>query len=177
MSGEFAATSGKVTDLQTELNLIRLNVLSTVHLAKHVSTTMVEHGKGHVLFTASIAAITPAPYEAVYAASKAFVKSFAESLRGELAEKGVAVTALMPGPIETNFFHRANMDDTKIGAGKKDDPAEVARQGFQALMAGKDHILAASWQTKLEGALMENVLPEQMKAAMHKKKAAPGSAK
>jgi len=163
------------TDLQAELKLIDLNVTSSVHLAKRVLPDMVGRGNGRVLFTSSIAATMPAPFEAVYGASKAFVLSFAEALRNELKDTGVSVTALMPGPTDTNFFHRAGMDDTKAGAGKKDDPAEVARQGFEALMAGKDHVVAGSLKSKLSGAANE-VLPETAKAEAHRRLAEPGSA-
>ena len=171
MGGDF--TRG--TDLQDELNLIALNVTSPVHLAKRVLKDMVARGQGRVLFTSSIAATMPAPFEAVYGASKAFLHSFAEALRNELKDTGVTVTALMPGPTDTNFFHRAGMDDTKAGAGKKDDPAEVARQGFEALMAGKDHVVAGSLKSKLSGAANE-VLPETAKAEAHRRLAEPGSA-
>ncbi len=171
VGGDFA----RGTDLQAELKLIDLNVTSSVHLAKRVLPDMVGRGNGRVLFTSSIAATMPAPFEAVYGASKAFVLSFAEALRNELKDTGVSVTALMPGPTDTNFFHRADMDDTKAGAGKKDDPAEVARQGFEALMAGKDHVVAGSLKSKLSGAANE-VLPETAKAAAHRRLAEPGSA-
>jgi len=163
------------TDLQAELKLIDLNVTSSVHLAKRVLPDMVGRGNGRVLFTSSIAATMPAPFEAVYGASKAFVLSFAEALRNELKDTGVSVTALMPGPTDTNFFHRADMDDTKAGASKKDDPAEVARQGFEALMAGKDHVVAGSLKSKLSGAANE-ALPETAKAEAHRSLAEPGSA-
>jgi short-subunit dehydrogenase len=155
------------TDLDAELDLISLNVTSSVHLAKRVLPAMVARGEGRILFTSSIAATMPAPFEAVYGASKAFLYSFAEALRNELKDKGVTVTALMPGPTETNFFHRAGMDDTPVGEQKKDDPSEVARQGFEALMAGKDHVVAASLKTKLMGAANE-VLPETAKAEQHR---------
>ena len=147
VGGDFA----RETDLKDELNLINLNVLSTVHLAKRVVKDMVDRSQGRILFTSSIAALMPGSFEAVYAASKAFVHSFAEGLRNELKDTGVTVTALMPGPTDTNFFHRADMDDTNVGTNKKDDPAEVAKQGFEALMAGKDHIIAGSLKTKVMG--------------------------
>jgi len=163
------------TDLQEELTLINLNVVSSVHLAKRVLKDMVERGKGRVLFTASIAALQPGPFEAVYAASKAFVRSFSEAIRNELKDTGVTVTALMPGPTDTNFFHRAGMDDTKVGADKKDDPAEVAKQGFEALMAGKDAIIAGSLKTKIMGRASK-VLPDTVNAETHRKLSEPGSA-
>lgn len=164
------------TDLQAELRLIDLNVRSTVQLAKRVVPGMSARGRGRILFTASVASIMPAPFEAVYGASKAFVYSFAEALRNELKDSGVTVTALMPGPTETNFFHRADMDDTKVGTAKKDDPADVARQGFEALMAGKDHIVAGSLKTKAQAAVI-GVLPETVKGEFHRGMAEPGSAK
>lgn len=163
------------TDLQEELTLINLNVVSSVHLAKRVLKDMVEHGKGRVLFTASIASLQPGPFEAVYAASKAFIHSFAEAIRNELKDTGVTVTALMPGPTDTNFFHRAGMDDTKVGADKKDDPAEVAKQGFEALMAGKDDTIAGSLKTKIMGTVSK-VLPDTVNAETHRKLSEPGSA-
>jgi short-subunit dehydrogenase len=163
------------TDLRDELNLINLNVTSAVHLAKRVLPDMRARGRGRVLFTSSIAAQTPAPFEAVYAASKAFVYNFAESLRNELKETGVTVTALLPGPTETNFFRRAGMDDTKVGAGEKADPADVACEGFEALMAGKDQVVAGMFKTKVQSVLAE-VTPETMKAEMHRKMSEPGSA-
>jgi short-subunit dehydrogenase len=136
---------------------------------------MVERGKGRILFTSSIAAIMPGPFEAVYAASKAFVHSFSEGLRNELKDTGVTVTALMPGPTDTNFFHRAGMDDTNVGAHKKDDPAEVAKQGFEALMAGKDHIIAGSLSTKIQGNVSK-VLPDIVSAEQHRQLTEPESA-
>lgn len=171
VGGDFARQS----DLKDELNLINLNVVSTVHLAKRVLQDMIERGSGRVLFTASIAALQPGPFEAVYAASKAFVKSFAEAIRNELKDTDITVTALMPGPTETNFFHRAEMDDTKVGADKKDDPAQVAKQGFEALMAGKDSIIAGSLKTKVLGTVSK-VLPDVVNAETHRKLSEPGSA-
>ena len=171
VGGDFA----RETDLKDELNIINLNVVSSVHLAKRVVKDMVERGKGRILFTSSIAALMPGPFEAVYAASKAFVHSFSEALRNELKDTGVTVTALMPGPTDTNFFHRADMDDTKVGASQKDDPAEVAKQGFDALMAGKDDVIAGSLQTKLQGAVSK-VLPDTVNAELHRQLSEPGSA-
>lgn len=171
VGGEFSHE----TNLQDELNLINLNVVSSVHLAKRVVKDMVDRGEGRVLFTASIAALMPGPFEAVYAASKAFIHSFAEAIRNELKDTGVSVTSLMPGPTDTNFFHWAGMDDTRVGANPKDDPAEVARQGFEALMAGKDAIIAGSPMTKLQGNVSK-VLPNTVRAEQHRQLTEPGSA-
>jgi len=116
----------------------------------------------------------PGTYQAVYNASKSFVQSFAEALRNELKDTGVTVTALMPGPTETNFFHRAEMDDTKVGASSKDDPAVVAKQGFEALMKGDQKVVAGSLKTKAQAAASK-VMPDSAKAQMHRGMAEPGS--
>jgi uncharacterized protein len=129
-------------DLQDELRLIDLNVVSVVRLAKYAVRDMVSRGSGRILFTSSIAAGTPAPFLAVYGASKAFVQSFAESLYYELKDTGVTVTALQPGPTDTNFFERAEMMDTRVAGEEKDDPAEAARLGFEAMMAGEHRVKA-----------------------------------
>ena len=162
------------TDLDKEVNLIRLNVEGTVHLAKHVVQHMLKRGQGRILFTASIASEMVAPREAVYSASKAFDLSFAKSLRAELEDTGITVTALQPGPVDTDFFHRADMDNTQVGTeGKKEsEPYDVAKQGFEALMKGEKHVYAASFKTKLQGAVA-NFVPDAAKAAMHEKMAKP----
>jgi uncharacterized protein len=163
------------TDLHEEINLINLNIVSAVHLAKRIVKDMVERGSGKVLFTSSIAALMPGPFYAVYAASKAFLRSFSQALRNELKDMGVTVTALMPGPTDTNFFDRADMEDTRAGKSPKDDPAEVAKQGYEALMTGKDEILAGSLMTKIQGNVAK-VLPETVKAEAHRQLTEPGSA-
>ncbi len=118
----------------------------------------------------------PTPYEAVYGATKAFVRSLSQSLRQELKDTGVSVTALMPGATETEFFHRAGADDTKLGTSEKDDPAEVAKEGFEALMAGKDHVVAGSFKNKMEAAA-GYALPDPLVAKAHAAIAEPGSAR
>jgi short-subunit dehydrogenase len=162
------------TDLDTELKMVALNCAGTVHLAKHAVRQMKKRGDGKILFTASIAGEMVAPREAVYAATKAFDLSFAHSLRYELRDTGVTVTALQPGPTDTDFFHRAGMDNTKVGSEGKSEsqPDDVARQGIDALLAGKDHVYAASMKTKTEG-MLANVVPGYVKGAMHEKMARP----
>ena len=123
---------------------------STVHLCKLVLADMVERDEGRMLFTSSIAATMPGSFQAVYNASKSFVQSFALALRNELKDTGVTVTSLMPGPTDTEFFERADMEDTKVGAEEKDDPAEVARQGYEALMAGKERVVGGSFKNKVQ---------------------------
>jgi short-subunit dehydrogenase len=163
-------------DLEDEMEMIMLNVMAVVHLSKRLVPAMVARGQGRVLITASVASTSPAPYLAVYGATKAFDLSFAEALRYELKDSGVTVTALQPGATETEFFARAEMEDTKVAEGKKDDPADVAKAGFEAMMAGQDKVVAATFRSKLEG-WMGEILPEPLKAKMQGKAARPGSAK
>ncbi|SFV05468.1 Short-chain dehydrogenase [Methylobacterium sp. 174MFSha1.1] len=161
---------------EDELNLMQINVVETVHLAKLVVPGMVARGRGQVLFTSSISGTTPVPFEAVYGASKAFVLSFAEAIRNELRDTGVTVTALLPGQTETNFFHHAGMDDTSIGAGPKSDPADVAKAGYDAMMAGREKVVAGSIATHFEAAVLNRILPDAMKAERHRKLSEPGGA-
>jgi short-subunit dehydrogenase len=163
------------TALEDELEIVDLNVRSTVHLAKYVVRDMVAQGEGRILFTSSIAATMPASFQAVYGASKAFVQSFALALREELEDTGVTVTSLMPGPTETEFFERADMLDTKIGSSDhKDDSEDVARKGFEALMNGDERVVAASLSTKLQGR-GSRFMPDRLKAKAHRKMAEPSS--
>lgn len=169
--GDFA----RETDLRKELRLIDLNVRSVVHLCKLVVRGMVARDVGRILITSSIASTMPGAFQAVYNASKSFDQSFALALLNELKDTGVTVTSLMPGPTETEFFERAGMEDTPIGESEKDDPAEVARQGFEALMAGKERVVAGSFKNKAQVAAGK-VLPDSVKAEMHRKQAQPAAA-
>jgi uncharacterized protein len=161
------------TDLAREIAMIDLNITSTVHLAKRLLPDMAARDEGRILITSSIASTMPGSYQAVYNATKSFLQSFAQALQDELEDTGITVTSLMPGPTDTNFFHRADMDDTRVGrSSMKDDPAQVARQGFQALMKEKDKIVAGSATTKAQG-VANKVLPDKLKAAAHRKMAEP----
>jgi len=126
--------------------------------------------------TSSVAATMPGPYEATYAASKAFLLSFAEAVRKEVADTGVTVTALMPGPTETNFFRRAGLEDTRLGKMRKDDPAEVAHDGVRALLSGDDKVVAGSVLNRAQ-AIFGKFAPPRVSAAMHAVLAKPGSGK
>ncbi len=163
------------TDLITELKMIDLNVRGAVQLTKLVLKDMVARDAGELLFTSSIAATMPDPFEAVYGATKVFLRWFGEALRNELKDTNVGVTLLMPGVTDTNFFHRAGMDDTKAGAMKnKDDPADVAKAAFAALQADKDKVLP-TFKNKVMGAIAE-LLPDTTAAQIHRGLSEPGSA-
>lgn len=145
--------------------VVDLNVRSTVYLAKLILPDMVQRNNGKVLFTSSIASMMPGSYQAVYNASKSFVQSLAEALHDELRETDVTVTALMPGPTDTNFFRRAGLANSRMGRmNQKDDPAKVAKDGFDALMNGNRRVVAESLLTKAMG-IGNRVLPDSVKAA------------
>ena len=163
------------TDLRRELRMIDLNVRGAVQLTKLVSKDMVARGEGKILFTSSIAATMPDPFEAVYGSTKAFLRWFGASLREELKSSGVTVTVLMPGVTETNFFRRAGMMNTKAGASEsKDDPAVVAKVAFDALMAGRDKAIPYA-KNKMMTMIAES-LPDRVAARAHRGLSEPGSA-
>jgi short-subunit dehydrogenase len=168
-SGPFARS-----DLDDQLRLIALNVTGAVHLTHRLLPAMVRRQAGRLLFTSSVAATQPGPFESTYAASKAFLYSFAEALRVELEDSGVTVTALMPGPTDTAFFERAGLLDTKLGQGPKDDPADVARAAIEALLAGKDHIVPGSLKSKAMAAAGK-ALPGKTSARLHATMSEPQS--
>jgi short-subunit dehydrogenase len=163
------------TDLQRELKMIDLNIRGAVQLTKLVLKGMIARDSGKILFTSSIAATMPDPFEAVYGGTKVFLRWFGEALRDELKETEVQVTVLMPSVTETNFFNRAEMMDTKAGTMKnKDDPAEVAKAAFDALEAGKDKVIPKV-KNKVMGKIA-NILPDTTAAAAHRSLSKPGSA-
>jgi short-subunit dehydrogenase len=162
------------SDLEAELGIVELNCASTVHLAKRVVQDMTARGEGRILFTSSIASQAPEPFQAVYGASKAFVQSLAMALREELKDTGVTVTSLLPGP--TEFFDRAELTDTKLGASdSKDDPAQVARQGFDGLMKGEASVFAGSLASQAMGRLSA-VTPANVATRLKRPMTEPGSA-
>lgn len=150
--------------LDEDMNIVDLNVRSTVHLAKLVLQDMTARGRGKVLFTSSVASTMPGSLQTVYNASKSFIQSFTEALQDEMRKTDITITALMPGPTETNFFRRAGMDDTIVGRMPKDDAGKVAKQGYQALMKGDKKVVASSPLSKLMG-LSAAFLPDSVKAA------------
>jgi uncharacterized protein len=161
--GEFADE----TSLEDEIALINLNVTSQVHLIKLVAHDMRERGSGDILITSSIAGTMPGPRMAVYAASKAFLRSFGQAVRNELKDQGVNVTVLMPGPTDTEFFERAEMTDTVAGEGPKQDPAEVADAAIDALEQRDDHVVPGA-KNKMQ-AVAAKLMSDESKARAHGK--------
>lgn len=155
-------------------HVIDTNVTGTIYLIQKVARDMRARGDGRILITGSIAGFMPGTYQAVYNGTKAFIDSFSHGLRAELKDTGVSVTCLMPGATETEFFRRADMLDTKVGAAKKDDPADVAQTGWKALLAGEGDVVSG-FKNKIQSAIA-NVTPAEMLAEQHRKMAEPGSA-
>ena len=157
--------------------VVDLNIVGTLYLLQKTLKPMVARNEGKVLVTGSIAGYIPGAFQAVYNASKAFVDSFVAAIQNELKDSdGVTITNLMPGPVETEFFARGDLLDTSVGASdSKSDPADVAKDGWDALMAGKASIVSG-WKNKIQSA-MANVTPNAVLAEQHRKMAEPGSAK
>jgi len=162
-------------DFDQVRRVVDTNVTGTIYLIQKVGRDMRARGGGKILITGSIAGLLPGTYQAVYNASKAFLDSFSFALRHEVKDQGITVTCLMPGATETEFFERADMTDTKIGTTKKDDPADVAKTGFDAMMRG-DGDVVSGWQNKLQTAIA-SVTPAGILAEQHRKMAEPGSGK
>jgi uncharacterized protein len=157
-------------------HVIDTNVTGTLYLIHELARGMRDRGEGRILITGSIAGFMPGTFQAVYNATKAFIDSFALALRNELQDSGVTVTCLMPGPTDTEFFERADMMDTKVGADtRKMDAAEVAAIGFRAMMDG-DADVVAGLKNKLQVAAAK-VTPAEALAQQHRRMAAPGTAK
>ncbi|RZM26319.1 MAG: SDR family oxidoreductase [Pedobacter sp.] len=152
------------TDIDRELDIINLNISSLVVLTKLFLKDMIARNSGKILNTASIASKTPGPWQAVYHGTKAFVLSFTEAIREELRDTEITVTALMPGVTDTDFFNKADMQDSKAIQDKDAmaDPADVAKDGYDALMAGKDKVISG-FKNKVQVG-MGNLTPDSVVA-------------
>ena len=161
-------------DFQQIRHVIDTNVTGTLYLLHKIGRDMRRRGEGRILITGSIAGFMPGTYQAVYNGTKALLDSFSFALRAELEHSGVTVTCLMPGATETDFFERADMLDTKVGAAKKQPPSEVAKVGFEAMLKG-DGDVVAGWSNKLSAAIA-HIVPSSVLAEQHREMAAPGTA-
>ncbi len=156
-------------------HVVDTNITGTIYLIHKVGRDMRARNEGRILITGSIAGFMPGTFQAVYNGTKAFIDSFSFALRAELKDTNVTVTCLMPGATETEFFERAGMEDTQVGQAKKDDPATVARVGFDAMMKGEGDVVSG-WKNKFT-TILANVTPAGMLAEQHRKMAEPGSGK
>ena len=155
--------------------VVDTNITGTIYLIQKVGRGMRARNAGKILITGSIAGFMPGTFQAVYNGTKSFLNSFSWAIRNELKDTNITVTCLMPGPTETEFFERGDLMDTEVGQQKKDDPAEVAKTGFAALLRG-DGDVVYGLKNKLQSA-MANVLPAAVTAEMHRGMAEPGHKK
>ncbi|GAB2524179.1 SDR family NAD(P)-dependent oxidoreductase [Spirosoma aerophilum] len=166
--GKFATE----TSLQKELDIVQINAVSLMHLSKLYLKDMVSRNEGKILMLGSEVSVVPNPMMAVYGATKAFIKSFSEAIRNELIDTNITVTVLMPGATNTDFFNKAGAAHIKgADPSKTANPADVAKEGYDALMKGKDHVVAG-WMNKARVA-MAHVLPDPVIAANARKDMMP----
>jgi short-subunit dehydrogenase len=170
--GEF-----KDNEIDRELKIIDLNITALTILTKHFVKQMVARNEGRILNLASIASTTPGPWQAVYHATKAYVLSLTEAIREEIKKTEVVITALMPGVTDTDFFNKAGMQNSKAVQDKTQmaNPADVAKDGYNALMAGDDKIVSG-FKNKVQVAIgnvtpdttLAHLVHEQQKPVEHK---------
>lgn len=161
-------------DFSEVRKVLDTNITGTIYLIHKIAHDMRVNNRGKILITGSIAGFMPGAFAAVYNGTKAFINSFSFALRNELKETAITVTCLMPGATETEFFERADMLDTKVGTQEKDDPTDVAKVGFEAMLRG-DGDVVSGWKNKLQSALA-NVIPADRLAEKHRKMSEPGTA-
>ncbi|WP_295771003.1 SDR family oxidoreductase [uncultured Mucilaginibacter sp.] len=168
--GEF-----KDTDINRELSIIDLNVASLVILTKCFLKDMVARNEGKILNLASIASKVPGPWQSVYHGTKAFVLSFTEAIREELKDTGITVTALMPGATDTDFFNKANMQESRIVQDKSSlsNAADVAKDGYEAMQDDKDKVISG-FKNKVQIA-MSNLTPDSTVAHMMNEQQKPAN--
>jgi short-subunit dehydrogenase len=154
-------------------HVINTDITGTLLLVQPIVQKMVQRGEGRVLITGSIAGHLAGAFQAVYNGSKAFIDSFAAALNEEIKDSGVTVTCLKPGATETNFFHRAELDDTKVGQAKKDDPADVAKAGWDAMNKGEPSVIYGM-KNKMQVAAA-GMMTDATTAKLHRAQAEPGS--
>jgi short-subunit dehydrogenase len=161
-------------DFNDVRRVIDTNITGTIYLIQKVARDMRAHRQGRIMIVGSEAGYIPGAFHAVYNGTKAFINSFAFALREEIKDTGITVTLLMPGPTDTDFFERADMENTPVAKGSKDDAADVAEQGFAAMMKGEADIVTG-WRNKVQTTIA-NVTPSELLAKMHRKKAEPEGA-
>ena len=155
------------TDINRELDIIQLNIGAYVIFTKLYLQEMVDRKEGKILQVSSIGGEIPGPLQSVYHGTKAFITSFTAAIREEVKDSGVTITTLEPGVTDTDFFAKADMERSKLVQGSKADPAKVARDGYDALLAGKDKIISG-FMNKVQVEL-SNVTPDSLVAAgLHK---------
>jgi uncharacterized protein len=162
----------KDTDLDREIDIIQLNIIGSISLTKHFLKDMLDRKSGKILNVGSVAGEIPGPWQSVYHGTKAFVNSWTMAICNELQDSPITVTLLLPGPTDTEFFDKAEMENSKIvKEGDLADPAKVAKDGFEALMAGKDKIISGLKNKAMVG--MSHIMTDQMAAESMRKQQKP----
>jgi short-subunit dehydrogenase len=159
------------TDWEREKSLIHLNVLTTTLMTKLFLKEMVERNEGKILNLASLVSITPMPLMAVYAATKAYIYNFTQSLINELKDTKVSVTALLPNATDTDFFNKAGAANTKATE-NLDDPTSVAKDAYNALMKGASKVIPGGLVNKAYE-VASYVAPQEALAGMMRKTMEP----
>jgi short-subunit dehydrogenase len=158
-------------DWEEAQHIIETNVTGTVRLIQIIGRRMRERDEGRILVTGSIAGHLPGSFQLIYNSTKSFIDFFCEGLRNELKDTGVAITCLLPGATDTEFFDRAHMENTKVGEAKKADPAKVAADGYAAMLADEDQTVSG-FMNKMQ-VLFADILPDTFIAQLHRKQAEP----
>jgi uncharacterized protein len=139
-------------------------VSTLTQLTRMFLPAMIERRSGRILNVASTAAFQPGPLMAVYYASKAYVLSFSEAIRDELAGTGVTVTTLCPGPTRTEFVDRAEMSRNHLSSSRVMEPFDVAREGYAGMMAGRAVVIPG--KVNRLGAAGAKMLPRSLAAGI-----------
>lgn len=159
------------TELDKEIDIIELNIISSISLTKLFLKDMLARKEGMILNVGSIAGEAPGPYQSVYHGTKAFINSWSAAIRNELKDSNITVTVLLPGATDTDFFNKADMQDSKILDSKLSNPEDVAKDGYEALMSGDDKVISGL-KNKFQAALA-NVLPDSAASATMGKQQEP----
>jgi len=166
--GEFSETN-----IYRELSIIQLNISSLVVLTKLFLQDMIKKGKGRILNLSSVASKAPGPLNSVYHGTKAFVQSFTQAIATEVKDQGITITALLPGATDTDFFNKADMQQSKVVKdGKLEEAKTVAKEGYDALMRGDQMVVSGGLKNKMKIA-MSNVLSDKAAAKKMHKESAP----
>lgn len=159
------------SDIRRQLDIIQLNVSSLTVLTHLFLKDMVARNEGKVLQLGSIASELPGPWQAVYHATKAYVLSLTEALIRELKDTNITLTTLQPGATDTDFFNKADMQESKILDTKLSDPVKVAKDGYEALMKGDDKIVSGFKNKAMVAS--SNIMPDTAVAAQMDKMQQP----
>lgn len=159
--------------LQSWKHTVATNITGTLMLVQPVLRRMLDRGHGRILVTGSIAGYVPGAFNAVYNASKAFIDNFCAAISDEIRDSEVTMTVLKPGATDTDFFRRAEMLDTEVGQREKEDPADVARTGWKAMLDGERSVVHGLANKAVVAAA--GVVPEFVTAALHRAQAKPGT--